>query len=112
MKIKDIFKKFGSKSNIKILLVLSIIGFIILTTFTNVGLDPNNFNFWKWFTNTVITVAISIAGMLLGEVLASDSLKGKENGLYQKTLQMYIIISNKILGIPTASLNFSSLKFL
>lgn len=99
MKIKDIFKKFGSKSNIKILLVLSIIGFIVLTTFTNVGLDPNNFNFWKWFTNTVITVAISIAGMLLGEVLASDSLKGKENGLYQKTLQLYIIISNKIQSI-------------
>ena len=99
MKIKDVFKKFSSKSNIKLLLILAIIGFIVLTTFTNVGLDPNNFDFYKWFTNTVITIAISIAGMLLGEVVAGDSLKSKENGLYQRTLQKYIELSNKIQSI-------------
>ncbi len=99
MKIKELFKKFNSKSNIKLLLLFSIIGFIVLTTFTNVGLDPNNFDFYKWFTSTIITIAISIAGMLLGEVLASDSLKSKVNGLYQRTLEKYIIISIKIQSI-------------
>ena len=92
MKIKDFFKKFSSKSNIKLLLIFAIVGFIVLTTFTNVGLDPNNFNFYNWFTSTIITIAISIAGMLIGEILCSDSLKGKENGLYQRTLQKYIYI--------------------
>ena len=89
MKIKGIFKKFGSKANIKLFTILTIVVFIILTTLTNVGLDGENFNFSKWIINTILSITISIAGLLLGESLASDCLKSKEDGLYQTTLQTY-----------------------
>lgn len=89
MKIKEIFKKFGSKTNIKIFTILTIILFITLTTLTNVGLDGENFNFSNWIINTILSITISIAGLLLGESLGGDCLKSKEDGIYQTTLHNY-----------------------
>lgn len=99
MKIKEFLKKFSSKSNIKILTILTVVVFIILTTLVNVGLDPNNFNIFTWFSNTILSIGISIAGLLLGESIANDSLKQKENGLYQRSLRAYIEIQTAITSI-------------
>ena len=99
MKIKDFMKKFGSKSNIKIFTILTVVIFIILTSLIEVGLDPKNLNLFTWFSNTILSTAISIAGLLLGESIANDSLKQKENGLYQRSLIAYISILQAINSI-------------
>lgn len=90
MKFKDFIKKFSSKSNIKFLTIFAVILFIIITSIVNVGLDPDNFNFSSWLLNTIVSVTISITGLLLGEAIASDYLKEKVNGLYQVALQTYL----------------------
>lgn len=99
MKFKDFIKKFSSKSSIKFLTVGTVILFIVITSLVNVGLDPNNFNFSTWLLNTILSVTISVAGLLLGEAIASDYLKEKANGLYQLALQAYLKLCIAIMPI-------------
>lgn len=93
---KEQLRKFGTKSNIKLLTVLTIVVFIVLTALTEITLDPSNFNIYTWFSNTILSIGISLCGMFLGEAIANDSLKSKPNGLYQKAIELYLEIQAKI----------------
>ena len=88
-KIGARFKKINPKSAIKVVTCLFGLGFIIIETVVGAVLDPTKLDFFTWFSNTMILVAIMIFGMLMGESIGNDSQKSRIGGLYQTILNNY-----------------------
>ena len=88
-KIGARFKKINPKSAIKVVTCLFGLGFIIIETVVGAVLDPTKLDFFTWFSNTMILVAIMIFGMLMGESIGNDSQKSRIGGLYQTSLNNY-----------------------
>lgn len=82
-------KKINPKSAIKIVTCLFGLGFIVIETVVGAVLDPSKLDFFTWFSNTMILIAIMIFGMLMGESIGSDSQKSRIGGLYQTSLNSY-----------------------
>lgn len=87
----------------RILLATLILGLImvILTAIVSLAFDPETFTDEtkrnEWIVRTVIMVAISTFGIVMGEQLGLDMLLKKAEGLYQVTLNAYREQREKIL---------------
>lgn len=83
------FKKINPKSAIKIITCIFGLTFIVVETVVGATLDPTKLDFFTWFSNSMILIAIMIFGMLMGESIGEDSQKSRVGGLYQTSLNSY-----------------------
>lgn len=88
----------------RILLATLVLGLImvILTAIISLAFDPETFTDETkrnaWIVRTVIMVAISTFGIIMGEQLGMDMLLKKVDGLYQVTVRAYREQREKILS--------------
>ena len=68
-----------------------VIGFIFVILITIFGVEYNSekFNFETWLSNTLITTAIAVFGIVIGELFSIDRQMENATGLYQKNLKRY-----------------------
>lgn len=88
-KIKDLVKTIDPKKLVKVATFVFGLLLIIVSTLVDAGLDPNQFNFYTWISNTLILVGIMVYGLVMGESIGSDRQMGNVNGLYQHNLNEY-----------------------
>lgn len=98
-RIKTKIKNADIKSIIKVLTLIFGLGLIILMTIAHVILDPSKMDFNTWLSKTILMVAISIFGIVMGELIGADKQMSAPNGLYQQTLKEYNIVEEKIRSI-------------
>lgn len=94
-------KKLNTKKLLSYVLLGVLLTFILILTWIPIVFDIGNLNFNKWFTNTLISIGIMIAAIILGEIFGEDKQKEKVvykldkdgnpteeivGGLYQKAL--------------------------
>ena len=94
-------KKLNTKKLLSYVLLGVLLVFILVLTWIPIVFDIGNLNFNKWFTNTLISIGIMIAAIILGEIFGEDKQKEKVvykldkdgnpteviiGGLYQKAL--------------------------
>ena len=94
-------KKLNTKKLLSYVLLGVLLTFILVLTWIPIVFDIGNLNFNKWFTNTLISIGIMIAAIILGEIFGEDKQKEKVvykldrdgnpteeivGGLYQKAL--------------------------
>lgn len=94
-------KKINTKKLLSYVLLGVLLTFILILTWIPIVFDIGNLNFNKWFTNTLISIGIMIAAIILGEIFGEDKQKEKVvykldrdgnpteeivGGLYQKAL--------------------------
>lgn len=87
----------------RILLATLILGLImvVVTAIVSLAFDPETFTDETkrnaWLVRTIIMVAISTFGIIIGEQLGLEMLLKKADGLYQVTLGLYREQRNKII---------------
>lgn len=62
---------------------------IVFMTISNIVFEPDKINFFKWFTNALISTGIMVFGLLMGESVGHDKQSENAKGLYQKNLKSY-----------------------
>lgn len=62
---------------------------IIFMTVSNIIFEPDKLDFFKWFTNSLISVGIMVFGLLMGESIGHDRQSENPKGLYQRNLKSY-----------------------
>ena len=99
--MSNMFKKVNTKKLLSYVLLGVLLTFILVLTWIPIVFDIGNLNFNKWLTNTLISIGIMIAAIILGEIFGEDKQKEKVvykldkdgnpteqiiGGLYQKAL--------------------------
>lgn len=62
---------------------------IVFMTVSNIIFEPDKLDFFKWFTNALISTGIMVFGLLIGESIGHDRQSENAKGLYQKNLKAY-----------------------
>lgn len=88
-KIGTKVKKINPKTAIKVITCIFGLAFIVVETVVGATLDPTKLDFFTWFSDSMILIAIMIFGMLMGESIGEDSQKSRVGGLYQTSLNSY-----------------------
>lgn len=89
-------KKILVWSTLSILVVL-----IIVLTAVPVIFDFDNLNVSQWITNSLISLAIMICAIILGEIIGEDKQKEKVGGMFQNAYTKYIEQLNKLIESQT-----------
>ena len=91
--LKDLFENISNnikpKKILSYALLLALVAFILVLTWFPLVFDLEHLDFNKWFTNSLISMGIMIAAIILGEIFGEDKQKENLNGLYQKALKKY-----------------------
>ena len=82
-------KNLTKKKVIKVTTIAMVVALIVFSTISNAIIDPEHLNFFKWFTNSLILVAIMVFGLFMGESIGEDEQKERKFGLYQESIHNY-----------------------
>lgn len=82
-------KNITAKKLIKASTLIMGLVLIIFMTVSNIIFEPDKLDFFKWFTNSLISVGIMVFGLLMGESIGHDRQSENAKGLYQRNLKSY-----------------------
>lgn len=89
-------KKLNRKTFLTGISVLFAIIIIIITSVLNAGLNPDNWNSTEFLSNLIITIAIGIFGVILGQGMGDNYFRTNEKGLFVSTYNSYNTMRTKI----------------